>query len=134
MEADGAFIELAGIHDPMDGIGGIDRTRMRNVHVHGIERLEFTLAGSDILLHKMEVFHSQAADGHGHPAVLVPMIVNRTGLAGFPADGHEFVKRGAVNQIASVVLTIPCEIRRERVGSDRSVPEELAQGFSGLER
>ena len=44
------------------------------------------------------------------------MIVNRADLADLPANGDKFVKASLVDQIAGVVLAVPGEIRRERVG------------------
>ncbi len=58
-------------------------------------------------MENVKIFHQQAADGDGHPAVLVAVVVNRTGLTDLPANGHQFVETGLVDQVASVMLRDP---------------------------
>jgi hypothetical protein len=53
------------------------------------------------------------------------VVVNRTGLADFPADGEEFVERSFVDQVSRVVLAVPDEIGGERIGIHGSVVEEF---------
>ena len=78
-------------------------------------------------MHHMKILDQQAADGDGHPAVLVAVVVDGTGLADFPADGNQFVERSFVDQVAGVVLAIPGEIGRQRVGVERGVLQEFAE-------
>ena len=78
----------------------------------------------------MKVFHLKYAERNRHPAVLVAMIVHGTRLTNFPTDRHQFVKRSAVDQIARVVLTIPVQVRRERIGIDRILLQETANRLS----
>lgn len=87
VEADSALIEFTAIDHPVDRVGGIDRAGLKDVHLHGVERFEVAASGFEIPVYEMEVFHLQAADGNGHPAVLVAMVVDGAELAGLPADG-----------------------------------------------
>ena len=75
----------------------------------------------------VKIVHQQSSDRHGHPAVLVAMVVHRTGLPNFPTDSHQLVQRSLVDQIARVVLAIPGEIRRKRLGVDRGFLKESAE-------
>ena len=50
MQADGTLIELARIDDAMHRIGGVDRTRMGDIHFHGIERLQAAMPSRQILI------------------------------------------------------------------------------------
>ena len=50
-----------------------------------------------------EILDFQAADGRGHPAVLIAMIVDAAVLADFPADGHALEKLVFENEIAGVI-------------------------------
>ena len=76
---------------------------------------------SQILMNQMKILHLQAPDGNRHPAILVAMIVHRTRLPDLPANGHQFVKRSAVDEIAGVVLPVPVQVRSERIGADGRV-------------
>src|SRR5215469_11446625 len=80
-------------------------------------------------MNKMKILHLQAAQRDRHPAVLIAMIVDRTGLAYFPADGHQLIERSAIDQIARVVLTIPGEIRIQGIDINRGSREKSAQRF-----
>jgi hypothetical protein len=79
-----------------------------------------------ILINKMEILYLEPAKWDRHPAVLIAMIMNGTGLTDLPANSHQFVKRSAINQITRVVLTIPGEIRCKGFAIDRHLREELA--------
>jgi hypothetical protein len=133
VQADRALIEFTRIHDAMDGIGGIDGTRMKDIDLDGVGGFEAAMTTLQILMNQMKVFYLKAADGGGHPAILVAMVVHGTGLADFPANGHQFIEWRAVNEVAGVVLTVPIEIGCERVGADGSVLEKAANGFGGAE-
>src|SRR5882757_1242993 len=61
------------------------------------------------------------------------MIVHRTGLADLPTDGHQLIERSSVDQITSVVLPIPIQIRRERSGVDGRVLEKSSHRFRRTE-
>lgn len=107
MEAHRALLELARIHHAMHGIGWVDRTGVRQIHLDGIERFEPAASSLQILVDEVKVFDQEARDGNRHPAILIAMIVHGTGLPGFPADGHQFVEGCAVDQVARVMLPIP---------------------------
>lgn len=126
VQTDGTLVELARIDYPMYGICGVHCTGMSDVHLHGVERLQLAAPGRQILMNKVEVFYVKPAEWNRHPAVLVAMIMNGTGLACLPTNGHQFIQWSAVNQIASVVLTVPGEIRCEGLDLDRHLREELA--------
>ena len=49
MKADGALLEIPGIHHAVYGICGIDRARMSFVHLERVERFESTAARFEIL-------------------------------------------------------------------------------------
>ena len=127
MQADGALVEFAGIEDAMDGLEGVDGAGMRGIHLDGFRGLDRGFAESDVLMHDVKILDQQTADGDGHPAVLVAVVVDGTGLADFPADGDQFVERSLVDQVAGVVLAVPGEIGRERVGMYRGVLQESAE-------
>src|SRR5579864_1748401 len=133
VQADGTLVELAGIDDSMHRIGGVDRTGMGDVHLDGIKRFQLAKPSRQILINKMEIFYLEPAEWDCHPAVLVAMIVNGAGLTDLPANGHQFVKWSAINQITRVVLPIPGEIRRKGFGIDWHLREELAQRLGGDE-
>jgi hypothetical protein len=133
VQADGALVELARIDHAMHGISGVDGAGVSDIHFDGVGGFEAGPALLQILMNQMKVFHLQAADGDSHPAILVAMVVHGAGLADFPANGHQFVKWRAVDEVASVVLAVPVEVGRERVGADRSVLEKAADGFGWTE-
>lgn len=133
VQADRALVKFATIHHAMNGIGGIDCAGLRDIHLDGVGGLKAATALLQILVNQMKIFHLQAPDGDGHPAVLIAMIMHRAGLADLPANGHQFVERGAVDEIASVVPAVPVEIGRERVGADGSSLEKATHGFDAVE-
>jgi len=133
MQADSAMVELAGIHNAMHGIGRVNRAWMRNVHLDGIERSKPAGSAREILMNQMKILHLQAPQRNRHPAVLVPMIVHRTGLANFPADRHQLVKRSAIDQVAGVMLAIPVKVRGERVLIYRRILQKTPNRLSGNE-
>src|SRR5437879_4857101 len=49
------------------------------------------------------ILDAQAADGRGHPAILVAMIVDAAVLADVPAKRHAFKQIVAENEIARVI-------------------------------
>src|SRR6266496_3633733 len=107
VKAYGTLIEFPGIDHAMNGIRGIDSAGMRDVHFNRVERLQPASANRQVLPYEMEVFYVETADGNRHPAILIAMVVHRTRMSHFPADGHQFVNRRAFDQIARVVLAIP---------------------------
>ena len=133
VQTDGTLVEFLWIDDAMYGISWVDRTRMCNVHLHGVERCKLAVTGEEILMYKVEVFDLEPAKWDRHPAVLVAMVVNGANLTHFPANGHQFIERRAIDQIARIVLPIPGEIRCEGLGINRHLREQLPQRLSGDE-
>ena len=80
---------------------------------------------ANILFHDMEILHQQTADGHRHPAILIAMVVDGAGLADFPADGDQFIEGSFIDEVASVVLAVPGEIRSEGIGINRGHLAEI---------
>jgi hypothetical protein len=126
VQTNGALIECAGIEDAVNGFEWIDGAGVRGVHLHDFGGPDDGLAESDVLPYDMKVFDQQPTDGYGHPAILVAMIVHGTGLADFPANGHQFIEGSFVDEVARVVLAIPGEIGSERVGVERSILQKSA--------
>lgn len=133
VQADGTLVELAGIDDAMYRIGGVDRTRMGDIHLHGVERFQPAMPSRQILINKVEILYLEPAKWDCHPAVLIAMIMNGAGLTDLPANGHQLVKWSAINQIAGIVLTIPGEIRHEGVRINRSVLQQATNWFGWSE-
>src|SRR5580692_1707079 len=133
MQAYRALPEFAGVDDSMDRIAGIDRAGMSDIHFYCIQRLEARTALCNVLMHEVKVLDLQAAYGDSHPAILIAMIVDRTHLPDLPADGHQFVERRAIDEVARVVLAVPGQVGRERVGVDRSLLQKAADGFGDRE-
>jgi hypothetical protein len=116
VQADRTVPELPRIQNAMHWIVGINRARVGGIHFNGIGGTEFTLALINVLRDQMKIFYQQPADGHQHPAVLVAMIVYRTGLPDFPANRDELVERRLVDEVARVMLPVPNEIWRKSFG------------------
>jgi hypothetical protein len=76
-----------------------------------------------------EILHAEAADGGGHPAILIAMIVHAAGLANFPADGHAFEDGVFEDEVASVISLGEKEIGIEGVGSDGVMENVVLDGF-----
>lgn len=129
----GALVELAGVDNTMHRLEGIDGTGMRGIHLDGVGGLDFAFAESKILMNHVKIFDQQAADGHSHPTILVFVVVHGAGLADFPADGEQFIKRSFIDQVAGVVLAIPGEIGSERLGMDWSVLQECTKLLNPVE-
>ena len=127
VQADRALIELAGIEDTMDRLERVDGAGVRGVHLDGFRGFDGGFAESDVLMHDVKILHQQAADGDSHPTVLVAVVVDGTDLSDFPADGNQLVENSFVDQVAGVVLAVPGEVRRQRVGVDRGVLQEFAE-------
>jgi len=61
---------------------------MRRVHFVDFRGSDFAGAAACVFFIDAKILDFQAADGRGHPAVLITMIVYAAVLADFPADGH----------------------------------------------
>jgi len=78
-----------------------------------------------------EILDLEAADGGGHPAILIAMIVDAGELADFPADGHTFEKIVFENEVAGVAALGEKNIFFERVGADVILDDEVLDIFEG---
>src|SRR5262249_24299783 len=85
-----AAVELRQIDYLVHGLDGIHCGGMVRVHVKGIGGHEPTGGVSGVASLHAEVLHTQAADRHRHPAVLIAVVVDAARLADVPADGHGF--------------------------------------------
>src|SRR6266404_2795145 len=118
VNADGALVEFREIDYFVNGLDGIHIRRMRGVEIVGIRRNDFASAVRNVALIDAIVLHAEAADGRGHPAALVAMIVDAAVLADFPADGHALEEIVLENQIARVAALRKITIGVERFGAD----------------
>src|SRR5271168_711522 len=57
------------------------------------------------------------------------MVMYGTCLSDLPADRDQLVERRLVNQVAGIVLAVPGEIRRERLGVQRRILHESAKSL-----
>src|SRR6266852_8157983 len=103
VDADGALVEFGEIQNLMDGLERVDIGRMRGVHFVDVGRNDAASAARAITIVNAEILDLQPADGRGHPAILIAMVVNAAGLADLPADGHALEDFVFEDEIASVV-------------------------------
>src|SRR5260370_7373221 len=87
MQADGALVEIPGIEDPVNRSERVDGARVRLIHLDGFSGLDGALAGGNILMDDVKIFHLQAATADGHPPVLLPLVLAATARANFPPTG-----------------------------------------------
>src|SRR5580700_9158519 len=127
VQADRALVEIVGIEDAVNGLERVDGAGVRGIHLNGFAGLEAACSASDVLVHDVKILDQKTADGDSHPAVLIFMVVNGAGLADLPADGEQLVEMGFVDQIAGIVLAVPGEIGRQRIGIERSVSQKLVE-------
>ncbi len=114
VDADGALIVFGEVENLMDGFEGID--------VDGITGAE--VVGGGVAIFDAEILDLEAADGGGHPAILIAMIVDAGELADFPADGHTFEEIVFENEIAGVAALGEKNIFFEGVGADVILDDE----------
>ena len=134
VNADGALIVFGQIENLMDGLEGIDVDGIGGVHFVDVRRSEATRAGvvgNGVAVFDAEILDLEAADGGGHPAILIAMIVDAGELADFPADGHTFEKIVFENEIAGVAALGEKNIFFERVGADVILDDEVLDIFEG---
>jgi hypothetical protein len=142
VDADGALVEFGKIQNLVNGFEWIDVGGMGGIHLVNVGSDKITCSavlsiGMTIL--NPEVLDFEAADGGGHPTILVTMIVDAAELANFPADGHAFEHVVLENQVAGVAAFGEEEIFFERLGADRVVEDvglnifkgEVAVGYGG---
>jgi len=123
----------------VDGFEGIDVDWMSSVHFVDFRGNDFAGAAGGVFFIDAKILDFQAADGSGHPAVLVAMIVDAAVLADFPADGHALEEVIFENEITRVVAFGEEEVFLERFWADGMVNDvvldrvesEVALGDSG---
>src|SRR5277367_2139434 len=89
---------------------------MGTVHFVDFRGSDFASATGGVFFVDSKILDFQAANGSGHPAILVAMIVDEAVLADFPADGHALEEFVLENEIARVVALGKEEILFERLG------------------
>ena len=102
---------------------------MGTVHFVDFCGNDFAGAAGCVFLFHTEILDFEAADGSGHPTVLVAMIVDAAVLADFPADGHALEDRVFENEIAGVVAFGEEEVFFECFGADGMVEDVVLDGF-----
>ena len=123
----------------MDGLQGIYVDGMSGVHFVDFGGNELAGAAARVFFIDTEILDFQAADGSGHPAVLIAMVVDAAVLADFPTDGHALEEIALENEIAGVIPLREKEIFFERFGTDGvlddvvldSIESEFALGDCG---
>lgn len=123
----------------MDGFERIYVDRMRGVHFVNFRGNDFAGAAGCVFFIDAKILNLEPADGRGHPAVLVAMIVDAAVLADFPADGHALEEIVLENEIACVIPFREEEIFLDCFGADSvlddvvldSLESEFALGNGG---
>ena len=134
VDADRALLEFGKIENLMDRLEGIDVGGMGGVHfvdVGGDEAAGAAVGAGGVMVLDAEVLDFEAADGSGHPTVLVAMIVDAAGLADFPADGHALEDVVFEDEVAGVVAFGPEEIFIERFGTNLVIDDVGLHVFEG---
>jgi hypothetical protein len=102
----------------MDRLQGIDVDGMGAVHFVNFRGNNFAGATARVFFVDAKILDFQAADGGGHPAILIAMIVNAAVLPNFPADGHALEEIVFKNEIAGVIAFGEEEIFFDGFGAD----------------
>ena len=96
---------------------------MSAVHFVDFRGNNFASAAGSVFLFDAKILDFQTADGSGHPAILVAMIVDAAVLADFPADGHALEEIVFENEIAGVIALGEKAIFVEALGADGMVED-----------
>ncbi len=102
---------------------------MRAVHLVDFRGNDFAGAAARVFLFDTKILDFQAADGCGHPAILIAMIVDAAVLTDFPANGHALEEIVFENEIAGVIAFGEEEIFFERLGTDGVVDDVVLNVF-----
>jgi hypothetical protein len=105
VDAYGALLEFGQIQDLVDGLERIDMYGVHGVHFVDFGGHDFAGAAGRIFFFNAEILNFQPADGSGHPAILIAMIVDTAVLADFPTNGHTLEEVVLENEIARVVAS-----------------------------
>src|SRR5436853_1797341 len=117
----------------MNGFLRIDRHGVCRIHFHSVSRFDPARAGINVLCQDPIVLHPKRANRRRHPTILITMIMNRTRLSNLPADGDQFIETVLVDQVPSVVLTVPEEIWRKTFRVDWVFAEKALHSIDMLE-
>jgi len=134
VNADGPLIVLGEIENLVDRFERIDVAGIGGVHFVDVGRDKATRArvvGNGLAVFDTKVLDFEPADGSGHPAILVTMIVDAGELADFPADGHAFKEVVLEDEIAGVAAPGEIEIFLERFGADVVANDKVLDVFQG---
>jgi len=134
VNADGALIVFGEIENLVDGFQRIDVAGIGSVHFVNVGRREPTSAGmigECVAIFDSKILDFEAADGGGHPAVLVAMIVNAGELTDFPANGHAFEKIILEDEIAGVAAFGEVKKFVESFRADVVLYDEILDVFEG---
>jgi hypothetical protein len=128
VNADGALVVFGEIENLMNGFERIDVDGIGRVHfvdVGGDEATGAGVVGDSVAVFHAEILDFEAADGCGHPAVLVAMIVDTRGLADFPADSHALEKIVFEDEVARVAALGEMEVFFEGIRADVSLNDKV---------
>lgn len=103
--------------------------RMRAIHFVDFRRNDFAGAAACVFFFDAKILDFQAADGSGHPAILITMIVNAAVLPDFPADRHALEEIVFENEIAGVIAFGEEEIFFECFGAHGVVDDVVLDVF-----
>jgi hypothetical protein len=129
VNADGALIKFGQVQNLMDRFEGVNVNRMGAVHFVDFRGNDFAGAAGGIFFVDAKILDFQTADGGGHPAVLIAMIVDAAVLPNFPTDSHALEEIVFENEIAGVIAFGEEEIFFERLGTDSVQDDEVLDRF-----
>jgi hypothetical protein len=129
VDADGALIKFGQVQNLVDGLEGIYVDGMRAVHFVDFRGNDFAGAAGGIFFVDAEILDFQAADGGGHPTILIAMIVDAAVLPNFPTDSHALEEIVFENQVAGVIAFGEKEIFFERLGTDGVLDDVVLDRF-----
>ena len=129
MDADGALIKFRRVDYFVNRFERVDVARMGSIHLIDIGRHDFAGTAPGVALLDAIVLYTQAADGHGHPAILITMIMNTAMLANFPANGHALENFVFENQVAGVAAFGEITIFVDGFGADGVTDNVILNGF-----
>jgi hypothetical protein len=129
VNADGALIKFGQVQNLMDRFEGINVNRMGAVHFVDFRGNDFAGAAGGIFFVDAKILDFQTADGGGHPAVLIAMIVDAAVLPNFPTDSHALEEIVFENEIAGVIAFGEEEIFFERLGTDSVLNDVVLDRF-----
>jgi hypothetical protein len=92
------------IYDLMHWFDWINFRGTKPIDLQSLYQLNSTIPGLILLLQDAKVLNAKSAHRHGHPAILVGVIMNVRSLTHFPAERHQLKEIVLKNQVASVLF------------------------------